>query len=316
MENLVFISCTSVARYMIIEILENPAIKNVQISGIINLNTKRSMSKANYDSYSDLVEKYNLPIHYCNNVNDTFVLDWIRDKEPALIIQSGWSQKFKKELLEIPRFGCIGEHPAPLPRGRGAACVNWAILNGESDWGDTFFKMELEYDKGAILAQNHFRIENYDTVETVYDKVSVCGQQVMREYIDEWIQGNFEVTNQDEKGATYFTRRKPSDGLFSFKENALSIYNAIRAQTRPYPGAFFVYSDGYSNREVKVWEAQLIKNTTAINEVGIIDISLDGGGVAVTCGDGNKIILLRVQEFGKPVQWAKEWIVTNCITKL
>ena len=140
MGRVLFVACTNVGQAMIRTICTDPSIKT-EVVGIVNLNAKRSLGKANYHTYLDIAEEFQIPLHFCDNVNDAVTLNWIADKKPDLIIQTGWSQKFREELLNLPRFGCIGEHPAPLPRGRGAACINWAILTGETQWGDTFFKM-------------------------------------------------------------------------------------------------------------------------------------------------------------------------------
>ena len=71
----------------------------------------------------------------------------------------------------LPKFGCIGQHPAPLPIGRGAACVNWAIILGYKKWGDTFFIMDKDYDNGDVVGQEKFLISKNDDVKTVYDKI-------------------------------------------------------------------------------------------------------------------------------------------------
>ena len=132
MGKVLFVSCTPVARYMIHEIMDNDDIQNVEVVGIVNINAQVAIKKANYDPYNDLVKQYDIPIHYCRNINDEVTVQWMRDKQPDIIIQSGWSQKFSDEVLEIAKYACIGEHPAPLPKGRGAACVNWAIITGET----------------------------------------------------------------------------------------------------------------------------------------------------------------------------------------
>ena len=127
MGKLLLVACTGVGRYIIEEFMNNRDI-GAELVGIINLNLKQGINKANYDSYSDLAVKYNLNIHYCNNINDEETVKFIEKLVPDVILQSGWSQKFSDKVLQIPKYGCIGEHPAPLPKGRGAACVNWAIL--------------------------------------------------------------------------------------------------------------------------------------------------------------------------------------------
>ena len=102
-----------------------------------NLNHNNGLKKSNYDSYIDLKEKYGVNVKYIKNINDKSVYNWLKKIDPSIIIQSGWSQKFSKKILDIPKFGCIVS-PAPLPIGRGAACVNWAIILGYKKMGGSF----------------------------------------------------------------------------------------------------------------------------------------------------------------------------------
>ncbi len=139
MGKVVFIACTNVGRAMIEAIYNSKYLTKIELRGVVNLSPEAAIGKANYDSYIDLKEKYGFPLYYCNNVNEIECIEFLKDCEPDVIIHSGWSQKFNEEILDIPKYACIGEHPAPLPKGRGAACVNWAIITGEKEWGDTFF---------------------------------------------------------------------------------------------------------------------------------------------------------------------------------
>lgn len=305
MGKVLFISCTPVGRFMIEEIMKNANIKDVEVVGIVNLNAQVALNKANFDSYYDLSQKYNIDIHYCNNVNDKVTMDFIKSKNPDIIIQSGWSQFFKSELINQPKYGCIGEHPAPLPKGRGAACVNWAIITGEKSWGDTFFRMMDKYDEGVILAQKAFTIELWDDIKTIYDKVCESSRQIIRENIMNWISGDLRGYLQNDLKATYYKRRKPEDGYFSFSEAADAIFNKIRGQARPYPGAFFeVNKDGFKMK-VKVWEAR--SGTKCSAPFGSVLSDHVDGAIEIACGNGVSIFLNRVQQDGKPEMWASDW---------
>ena len=297
-----FVACTPVARYMMEEIISNPEIfSSVEICGIVNLNSTQAINKANYDSYFDLSIKHNIPIFYCDNINDAESVEFIKDKKPDIIIQSGWSQKFGNELLKLPKYACIGEHPAPLPRGRGAACVNWAILTGEKSWGDTFFKMEEKYDEGVIYAQAFFDIEIKDDVKTVYDKVSFASGKIIKENIIDWCRGIFKTIEQDESLVTYYKRRKPDDGLFDFSMPLMETYNHIRAQARPYPGSFFMLDA----MKYYVWKAALT-DIEANEKYGTLIGCSNSGGLLVTCADRKVIELLREQKENSPEQWGAE----------
>lgn len=303
MGKVVFIACTPVCRAMINEIKSNPDLDAIDIAGIVNLNSRVAIHKANYDSYNDLVLEYNIPIFYCDNINDDEAIAFIIEREPDIIIQSGWSQKFNSSVLNAAKYGCIGEHPAPLPKGRGAACVNWAIITGETSWGDTFFKMEDKYDTGLIYAQKSFEIESYDNVKTVYDKVSKAAMVIIRENILSWCNGNFQDLPQDDTEATYYNKRRPSDGQFSFHDSAINLHNKIRGQTRPYPGAFFQANIDGCNKNIYVWDSEYTGERKE-GENNKVVLKKTVGGVGIVCGDGKMLTIKRVQVEKDPETWA------------
>ena len=302
MVKLLLVACTNVGRYMIEEIMNNDDI-STELGGVVNINTEQGLNKANYDSYSDLAIKYKIDIKYCNNINDAEIVNWMKEKKPDIIIQSGWSQKFSQDILEIPRFCCIGEHPAPLPKGCGAACVNWAILTGETKWGDTFFEMVEEYDKGCVFAQKYFDIEKYDSVFTIYEKVAQSSCDIIKENLDAWARGIFDAKRQDDKLATHYKRRRPEDGqILSFNESSETIHNFVRAQTLPYPCAYFMLGD----TKIKVLQTEPA-NEISNEPVGTMTKIYDNdGSVGIVCAKGEILKIMRVQIEGKPSSWAKD----------
>lgn len=301
MGKVVFIACTNVGRAMMEAVVNSDLLKNVEISGVVNMSPEAAIGKANYDSYIDLFKKYDINHYYCNNVNEPECVEFLKECTPDIIIQSGWSQKFKEEILNIPRYACIGEHPAPLPKGRGAACINWAIITGEHEWGDTFFQMEMQYDTGLIFSQEYFNIEIYDDVKTVYDKVAEAAVRAIEKNLPNWVEGRLEGRKQDDASSTHYPRRRPTDGLFSFEDNtAMNIYNHIRGQAKPYPGAFFNYDIDGKSRKVYVWKTR-------------IDDSPREEEVLAYCKDGKPVILQRVQEEGKPEMWAKDYFKVSAV---
>lgn len=304
MGNLLLVACTNVGRYIIEEFMTNINI-GAQLSGVVNLNIKQAIHKANYDSYSDLVEKYGFPIHYCNNINDEETISFIKECNPDIILQSGWSQKFSDKVLSLPRYACIGEHPAPLPKGRGAACVNWAILSGETEWGDTYFQMVSEYDKGEIYAQKFFSIEKYDTVFTVYEKVAQCAIETVAEHASKWTNGIFNTIAQDDSAATYYKRRCPADGeIKTFSQNVNALHNFIRAQTHPYPGAYITTKKG----KLYILSSRVLEETETKEHPGTIFEKTDNGGLLVATADHSVLEVLRVKIEDKPSVWAAELI--------
>lgn len=287
MSGVIYVACTNVGRAIIQAHLKNHP--TIPILALFNLDYDEAVNKANFDPMDDICLANNIKLIRCKNINSEEVINKIKEQNPDLIIQSGWSQKFSNKLLEIPRYGCIGEHPSPLPTGRGAACVNWAIIEGKKNWGDSFFRMTSIYDKGDVLSIDKFEISEHDTCKTVYEKVAISAYRTITKHLQSWSNGCFDPIELDESIATYYKKRKPEDGVFSFQESAEIIIRKINALTRPYPGARFKYKD----IEIFAWKASL-KNTNERNpKVGYIkklsDLSLE-----ITCSDGNSIILKEV----------------------
>lgn len=252
--SIVLVACTNVGRHIINLFFSNKRIKKkVYLTGIINLNLEKGANKSNYDNYYDLKMKYNLNIKYVNNINDRETVLWLKKINPSLILQSGWSQKFSKEILDIPKYGCVGQHPAPLPVGRGAACVNWAIILGYKKWGDSFFLMDEKYDNGDLIAQKFFSIDDDDTVKTIYDKVCYTSKTICEKEIVNWSRGIFVRKKQNLKKAIYFKKRSPGDGEIDvYKDDNISAYNKVRALTKPYPGAFV----NFNKKKLIIWESK------------------------------------------------------------
>lgn len=303
MGRFMLVACTNVGRHIIETLMKFPS-SELELVGVVNLNAEQGMKKANYDSYRDLALRYGFPIHYCNHINDESTVSFIKQMAPDIILQSGWSQKFSDVVLQLPTYGCIGEHPAPLPKGRGAACVNWAILSGETEWGDSYFQMVSEYDKGNLYAQKFFQIEAYDTVYTVYEKVAQCAVEVVREYAEKWTRGEFNIVKQDESQVTYYKRRCPADGeIRDFNQSADVLHNFIRAQTHPYPGAFLATRKG----KLYLLQSRVCKQKNDSASPGTVYDVSENGGVLVSAGNGSVLEILRVKPEQGPSAWAKDW---------
>jgi methionyl-tRNA formyltransferase len=300
MNGIVYIACTSVGRYIINSHLKNHP--GIPIDGIINLDRIKSINKANYDSLYDIAYNNNIDILYCKNVNSENVLSFLKQKNPILIIQSGWSQKFGGEILSLPKYGCIGEHPAPIPKGRGAACVNWALIEDQKEWGDSFFKMVEEYDAGPVYAQKQFTIEEYDNVFTVYEKAGYAAYNIIKENLQQWYAGRFQALQIDESKATYYKKRTPKDGALDFSWNAKKIYNYVRALTRPYPGAFF----NYEGKRVAAWEA-VFPWGHSDKKSGAFFIDKPSQSLVVSTGDNKLIGLRRIQIEDMPEIYGHEF---------
>ena len=165
--------------------------------------------------------------------------------------------------------------------------------------------MVSEYDKGDLYAQYHFTIEPYDTVYTVYEKVSLCAAKAVSTYASKWSNGIFDVIKQDESEATYYKRRKPADGeIIDFSQNATVLHNFIRAQTHPYPGAYITTTKG----RLYVLQSDVVTNAKVHLPPGTVYEKSCSGGVLVAAHAGTAIEIIRVKLEKNPSMWAAEFV--------
>lgn len=155
-------------------------------------------------------------------------------------------------VINSPRLGAYNMHGALLPRYRGRACVNWAVLNGESETGATLHVMTDKPDSGDIIGSEAVPIEFTDTALDVSLKVAEAARRVLARSLPALEAGTAVRRPQDESQATYFGRRRPEDGRIDWNKSAVEIYNLVRAVTRPFPGAF-TETEG---RRYYVWRAE------------------------------------------------------------
>jgi len=235
--SIIYTVCTNVGRAIIKSHISNHP--DIKISAIVSLSISQGLKKSNYDNCLDLALENKIPHYFVNSINDLRILRKFKKIKPNLIIQSGWSEKFSDELLQIPKYGCLGEHPSPIPKGRGAATINWAIINGESEWADSFFIMNQNYDDGPVISQKKFSIKKKDNVKNVYDNVALKSYLAIRENLKLWAEGDFKFVNTKTNSPSYFKQRKPADGLILHTMSVTQQINFVRALTKPYPGAFF-----------------------------------------------------------------------------
>lgn len=250
------------------------------------------------------------PIKEVGNKNTILVLQPKKIKEeyqeivalePDLIVTCAYGQIIPKELLEAPRLGCINVHASLLPKLRGGAPIHRAIINGFSKTGITIMYMNEGMDTGDIISTREIEITDTDTAETLHDKLSLLGRDLLLDTLPSIIAGTNTRTKQDEAEATYGFNISREDEKISFDKTTKQIYNQIRG-LNSWPGAYTLY-DG---RILKVWESRPGTNYDPLKENGeIIGIYEDGFGVKTSNGE---IVLTSVQPEGKKRMHAKDFV--------
>lgn len=204
-----------------------------------------------FPSVAELARARGLPVYTPGSPNTSDFIGRIRALSPDLIFSFYYRLLICEELLAIPRLGGINLHGSLLPRYRGRSPINWVLIHGEAETGVTLHYMVAKADAGDIIAQKRVAIDFQDTAATLSSKLTAAAAELLRQTYPLIKRGVAPRIPQDSSRATKFGGRKPEDGKIQWQNPAMSIYNLIRAVTRPYPGAFTFWE----GKKIYVWSA-------------------------------------------------------------
>ncbi len=214
--------------------------------------------------------------------NDPETLLLVRAARPDYVFVVGWSQLCGQDFLAIGAKGSIGYHPAPLPRLRGRAAIPWTILLDEPISASSLFWIGAGTDDGDILAQHYFHVARDETAQGLYDKHMDALRTMLRGVLPRLAAGEQPRTPQDERYATWATRRTPADGAIDWRQSAISIDRLVRAVGRPYPGAFTRSGD----RRITVWATQPVEGAERHHAMPGQIVARHGHVLTVQTGQG------------------------------
>ena len=220
------------------------------------------------------------------------IYDLISKDIPAAVVISTYNKILSEKILKLTKF--INIHHGALPRWRGRANINWAIILGRDEIGLTFHKASIDLDSGDIYAQFMVPITKDDNVKTVYDKFNNLIEMNLSDIVKKVIEG-IKGKKQEMKG-TYCCTRLPEDGLIDWKNGTIQIDRLVRALTKPYPGAF-TYFEG---KKLIIWESEIPKNPNIYEGriPGRVVAIHRERGVEILTGDSS-IIIKNVEYDGK-----------------
>src|SRR5215470_9610068 len=200
-------------------------------------------------SVRELAHRRRLPVICPLDVNTPEVIEQIRALEPDVLFSFMFRQLLRPALLQIPRLGALNLHPSALPKYRGRAPINWVLVNGETETGVSLHYMVERPDRGDIVAQRRFPVEDTDTALTLHKRATDEARHLFSEVYPLLREGRAPRIPQDPSQASYFGGRTPEDGKIEWRWPARRIYDLVRAVTHPYPGAFTVHA----GRRLFVW---------------------------------------------------------------
>ncbi len=213
----------------------------------------------------------------------------LRQLQPELIAVAAFGQILPPSILELPRFGCVNVHTSLLPKYRGAAPIQWAILNDEPETGVTIMKMDVGLDTGDILAQASTAIRPEDTAATLHDRLAAMGAELLTRTIPEFAAGKIQPRPQPAEGVIYAPKIKKQDGLIDWSQPARVIWNRVRGLV-PWPGAYTFLPAPPATHLLKIWKAEVLSRSGSPGAI----LQADKGGLMVGCGrDGLRIEVLQ-----------------------
>lgn len=248
-----------------------------------------------------------LEVFQPDSINSPESIEKISSIEPDFIVVVAYGQILKKSVLEIPKYGCYNVHASLLPKYRGAAPINWAIINGEKETGITIMEMEEGLDTGDIVLAEAIPIEEMDDSISIHDKLSILGGKLIVEALDGIAAGRLGKTPQDHSQSSYASMLSKDMGKINWNSNGEDIINLIRG-LKPWPSA---YTD-YNGEIVKVHKASLADE---IND-GVCGqiVKVDKKGIYVNAKD--RIVLLEEIQFpNKRKMTVEEYLRGNSIEK-
>ena len=234
--------------------LEAVCAADYEVVGLMTLRQDKAERRCGSADYDTLCERFEIPLYEVDNCNDPSSVAILTSWNCDLLVVLGWGQILGSEALRQAKIGTVGAHASLLPHNRGSAPVNWAIINGEQETGNSLIWLVEGVDSGDLIDQRAFSITDYDTCTTIYDRVAESNGDMLIQLLQQLEAGERPGTVQLETGEPILPRRRPKDGIVNWNNTSEEIYNLVRALARPYPGAF-AYLNGEAYR---IWNAALL----------------------------------------------------------
>ncbi|CDI49310.1 methionyl-tRNA formyltransferase [Clostridium tetani] len=239
--------------------------------------------------------------------DDREAIEFLRKLSPDFIIVVAYGQILSKEILDIPKYGCINLHASLLPKYRGAAPINWAIINGEKFSGNTTMFMDVGLDTGDMLLKDEFKIEDNTTAGELHNKLMESGGELLVKTINGLVEDSIEPEKQKDEESCYASMLDKKMAKINWNLESEDIKNLIRG-LNPWPLAYTYYK----GTMMKIYEAEIIDKKEDFLPGFIIDVSKEG--IKVATKDG--ILLLKKIQFpSKKPMYIEEYIRGNEIEK-
>ena len=245
--------------------------------------------KVQFSPVKEAAIEAGIPVFQPNRVRDGAFIEQLRSILPDVIVVVAFGQLLTKEILELPRYGCLNVHASLLPKLRGAAPIQWSVIDGDKESGVTIQQMDEGLDTGDILLVEKYTLDPKETGGSLFDKLAKLGGPMLLKVLQMAEAGSLQPQKQDDAQHTYAKRLSKATGQMDFTKPANELERLIRG-LNPWPSAFCFLN----GKMLKIWEADVIEDTVSSDqdtEAGmIVDVAKDSFDVKTKDG------LLRVYE--------------------
>ncbi len=237
---------------------------------------------------------------------DPAFVDQVRAAQPDLIVVAAYGQILPPALLDLPKHGCLNVHASLLPRHRGAAPIQWAILQGDAETGVTIMRMDPGLDTGDILSQRATPVCDADDAPTLHDRLAAMGAALLIESVPDYVAGRLKPRPQPAEGVTHARKITKGDGRLDWNQPATVLWRRVRAFV-PWPGAYTFVICERRPLLLKLWCASA--EPAAPSAPGTV-ISADHAGLLIACGEGALRVFEIQREGGRRLP-ASEFLAGN-----
>lgn len=242
----------------------------------------RSDARSEYHNFQLLARERDLTLHLIQSAKETAEL--IRRYQPQTVLVHGWYRMIP--VAEFPNIDFLGFHYSPLPKYRGNAPMVWQIINGERRLGVSFFVLSEGMDDGELVDQRNFELTMHEDIADAIGKANQLVVAMLDDFLPRWQADTVTRSPQPKVPTSYCGMRTPADGHIDWRATAETVHNFIRAQARPYPGAFSRLADG---RVVRFWKSEIEPRQFYGVPGAVVDVTRDA--ITVSCGTGALRIL-------------------------
>jgi methionyl-tRNA formyltransferase len=254
--------------------------------------------KVSFTPVKEFAVEKNIPVYQPEKLKSNFeFVDQMKALEPDLFVVVAF-RILPKEVFEIPKYGSFNLHGSYLPKYRGAAPIQWALISGETETGLTTFKLAEKVDTGNIYLQEKVKIKPEDNFETLHDRMSELGAKIVLDTVNLIENGNYELKQQNDLLASPAPKITKEICEINWRKPAIEIHNLVRGLS-PHPAAFFIYNE----KVIKIYKTEVIER----NEFKPFQIEQTKKELIIGCGK-NALRILELQQEGRKRMSAEEFL--------